>query len=233
MRTFRVVVLCLSVAALLTPAPALALPLQPLDLLPGESYHWFFITRGTMTSTSNDIADYNAFVNAEAALNPDLSGLTWHAVASTESIDARVNAPISGPVYFLDGRRFQDGFLEMWDGSNVGTLVPRIDQFGLDRPVDPLPWVWTGTDVDGTVHAQGLGGAAHNWAGQYTSTFASWIFSSHFSATVEFPLYALSSPIKAQAVPPVPEPAMCALLAIALGSTAFRRRRQRIRSGTR
>jgi hypothetical protein len=36
--------------------------------LPGESYHWMFITRGTIDAGSADIAVYNAFVNAEAPL---------------------------------------------------------------------------------------------------------------------------------------------------------------------
>jgi hypothetical protein len=172
--------LMLTAALLLAPAAAGALPIEPAGLMPGELYHWFFITRGAMDSTSDDIADYNAFVNAQAALNPDLSGLNWRALASTESIDARDNAPISGPVFFLDGRKFQDGFLDMWDGSNVGTLVPEIDQFGLVRAQDPFPWVWTGSDVDGTVQSLGLGGTADNFAGQYTSPFNSWLLWGHF-----------------------------------------------------
>ncbi|MCI0529760.1 MAG: Uma2 family endonuclease, partial [Nitrospira sp.] len=32
----------------------------------------------------------------------NLAGLSWHAIASTEAIDARVNAPVNGPVYLLD-----------------------------------------------------------------------------------------------------------------------------------
>jgi hypothetical protein len=78
------------------------------------------------------------------------------------------------------------------------------------------------------VQAQGLGGAADNRAGEYPSSFASWILSAHFSDTVEFPLYALSGPIKAEAVHPVPEPAICALLGIAFGGMAHRRRRRGI-----
>jgi hypothetical protein len=101
----------------------------------------------------------------------------------------------------------------MWDGSSVGTRVPRIDQFGLDRAQDPFPWVWTGTDVDGTVHGLGLGGASDNFAGEYTSTLATWLLWGHFSANTELPLYALSNPLKA-VTQTVPEPSGLACVGI-------------------
>jgi hypothetical protein len=204
---------------------ARALPMQPDGLAPGESYHWMFITRGTIDSTSADIAVYDAFANAEAALNPDLAGLSWHAIASTETVDARLNAPVNGPVFLLDGARFADDFPDMWDGSNVPfNAVPEIDQFGVVRVPDSAPWVWTGTDHDGTAFGLGLGGQADNWAGRYTSVFPTWLIEVHLGSNTEFPIYALSGPIKAQAVPTVPEPSGMALLGIVLGSLVLRRR---------
>ncbi len=214
----------LPAALLFAPVSARALPMQPDGLAPGESYHWMFITRGTIDALSADIAVYNAFVNAEAALNTGLSGLSWHAIASTEIIDARLNAPVSGPVFLLDGARFADDFPDMWDGSNVPfNAVPEIDQFGVVREPDPLPWVWTGTDHDGT--AQGLGlGVSDPWAGRYTSVFPSWLIEVHLGSNTELPMYALSNALKAQAFPSVAEPSSLVLVAIVVGGLALRGR---------
>jgi hypothetical protein len=214
----------LPLALLFAAAPARALPMQPDGLIPGQSYHWMFITRGAIDAVSADIAVYDAFVSAEAALNPDLAGLSWHAIASTEAADARSNAPVNGPVYLLDGARFADDFPDMWDGSNVPfNAVPEIDQFGVVREPDPAPWVWTGTDPDGTAHGVGLGGS-EPWAGRYTSVFPDWLIEIHMWEGLQAPLYALSSPIKAQAVPSVPEPSTLTLVGILLGGLALRGR---------
>ena len=217
--------LVLPLVLLFTPVPARALPMQPEGLTPGQSYHWMFITRGTIDSNSADIAVYNAFVDAEAALNPDLAGLSWRAIASTEAVDARLNAPVNGPVYLLDGARFTDDFLDMWDGSNIPfNAIPEIDQFGVVRAQDPFPWVWTGTDNDGTAFGLGLGGQADNWAGRYTSVFPAWLIEIHIGDNTQLPLYALSNPLKAQAVPSAPEPSTLTLVGILLGGLALRGR---------
>jgi hypothetical protein len=143
----------LLVALLLASASAHALPLQPPGLAPGETYHWMFITAGKIDSVSADIAVYNNFVTLEAALNPDLAGLGWHAIASTETVDARLNAPVSGKVFLLDQTQFADDFPHMWNGSSKA-FSPSIDQFGAERAMDPFPWVWTGTDSPRSAHQQ-------------------------------------------------------------------------------
>jgi hypothetical protein len=214
----------LPLALLFASVPARAVPMQPDGLAPGETYHWMFLTRGAIDAMSADIAVYNAFVNVEAALNPDLSGLTWRAIASTEAIDARVNAPVHGPVFLLDGSRFADDFLDMWDGSNVpANAIPEIDQFGVVREPDPTPWVWTGTFFDGTVQGLGLGDS-QPWAGRYTSVFPAWLIDVHLSSFSPHPMYALSFPIKAETVPSVAEPSSLTFVALALGGLALRRR---------
>ena len=52
----------------------------PDGLLPGDTYHLAFVTNGTIDGWSTDIAVYNSFVNDEAALHPDLAGVTWSAL---------------------------------------------------------------------------------------------------------------------------------------------------------
>jgi hypothetical protein len=209
--------LAVPVVMLVAAAPARALPIQPAGLAPGESYHWMFVTRGTIDSTSADIGVYNAFVNAEAALNPDLAGLSWHAMASTESVDARINAPVTGPVFLLDTTKFTDNFVTMWDGGGKAAS-PRIDQFGVERPPDGGSdfWVWTGTNHDGTAQGLGLGAQPDNWVGRYTAQFlGDWLIEVHISENSLQPLYALSSPLKAQAVPAVAEPSTLSSAVIA------------------
>ena len=44
----------------------LSLPAFAEGLQPGDAYHLFFVTDGMRDATSTDIADYNAFVRAEA-----------------------------------------------------------------------------------------------------------------------------------------------------------------------
>ena len=52
--------------------------IPPIGLVPGSQYQLIFVTADTRDATSSNIADYNAFVSAEAALNPSLpSGVTW------------------------------------------------------------------------------------------------------------------------------------------------------------
>ena len=92
----------------------------------GDQYRLAFHTLGKHDATSNDPADYNAFVTAEAQLNPALAGSTWFALVSVNldstktqadspKIDAKTNSGtddltggtgIGGagvPVYAMDG----------------------------------------------------------------------------------------------------------------------------------
>jgi hypothetical protein len=92
------------------------------------------------------------------------------------------------------------------------------------REPDPAPWVWTGTSSDGTAQGLGLGGQSDNWAGRYTSVFPAWILKIHMWEGVQAPLYALSNPLKAEAVPSVPEPSALTLVGILLGGLALRGR---------
>ena len=117
-------------AAVLVAMGALAARAQellPKGLEPGDMYHLIFVTEGKRDPSSADIADYNAFVQAEAtrpgALTEE-SGIDWFAIGSTATVNARDNAVVAGPVYLLDGlTKVDDGFEDMWDDS-------------LDAPID-------------------------------------------------------------------------------------------------
>jgi hypothetical protein len=216
---------------LLPSAPAVAGPYLPPGLVLGELYQLMFVTQGERDASSFGIDAYNTFVNAEAALNPALTGtdvgLKWFAIASTIDAHAKDNAAVSAPVYLLNGQRFADGFADMWDGIGQG-VSPNIDQFGTMRSSLEHA-VWTGTDTDGTADVLGLHPLTTLIrAGDYEATTTAWILSSQtFVNSDSFPLYALSQPIKAAAPPSVPEPARALLLAAGTaGLLRLRRRRE-------
>ena len=67
--------------------------LLPPDLAPGQTFQVAFVTTGSVDAISNDISVYNNFVaDAAAAAGLDVingQAVTWHAIMSTTSIDAR------------------------------------------------------------------------------------------------------------------------------------------------
>ena len=56
---------------------------SPIGLAPGEKYQLVFATADTIAGTYGTEEPYNAFVTAEAALNPLLPAATWTAITST------------------------------------------------------------------------------------------------------------------------------------------------------
>jgi hypothetical protein len=110
--------------------PTSGVVLVPSDLRLGDTYHLAFVTSKTLSARSADASTYNKFVQSladDAGIGNSL-GLTWHAVASTSTIDARDNAPITGPVYDLRGYRLADGASDMWD--NFLPIPFNIDEHG-------------------------------------------------------------------------------------------------------
>ena len=78
----------------------------PPGLKPGDTYHLAFVTTGTTNALSPYVDTYNSFVTQQASLPGAVTqgyGVNWYAIASTPTVDARDNVPISGPVYLLNG----------------------------------------------------------------------------------------------------------------------------------
>ncbi len=71
----------------------------PPGLSPGDTYRLVFFTGDTTTATSTNIADYNAFVTAEADSVVALAdlGAIWTVLASTESVNVRTKLPAVFP----------------------------------------------------------------------------------------------------------------------------------------
>jgi hypothetical protein len=122
--------------------------IKPVDLNPGDQYQLIFVTERTLDATSSEIADYNAFVTQEATRSAGLpSNVTWKAIASTPSINAKDNAVTFDniPIYNTHGERIASGKSDLWDGAIQNAI--KYDQF-----VTTLGdiFVWTGSNPDGT-----------------------------------------------------------------------------------
>src|SRR6056297_2312099 len=96
---------------------------QSADLNPGDQYRLVFTTSTTTNATSTDIADYNNHVNSAANATGSLIkdwGLTWSAIASTETVNARLNTSTftttpNIPIYLVDGTKIADDYGDFWD----------------------------------------------------------------------------------------------------------------------
>ncbi len=196
--------------------------IPPIGLAPGSQYQLVFITADTRNATSSNIADYNAFVTAEAALNPALPSTSWHAIASTPTVDADVNAPVSNlPIYNTQG-------IEVMPTSSTFTLYTTsflnapilYDQFG---QVPAQPDAWSGTVLGRRVNGATLGSSFVTY-GMSADINEFWLGSiDETTRSSNLGLYALSGPITF-----VPEPSTLALAAlgfITLAAWRLRRRR--------
>ncbi|GBL15072.1 hypothetical protein MTo_02382 [Microcystis aeruginosa NIES-1211] len=207
-----------------------ALVVVPTDLLPGAQYRLVFVTAGTRDAASLDIGPYNTFVTNQAtggtpgidtaldtALNGagfDLNTITWKAIGSTESIDARDNTgtnPSSTgvPIYLIDGNRVANNNADFWDGS----LQHRINLQPNDVTTS-ADFVWTGSSSNGTGYdSSQLGGLYSQYVvvGRADQTTNQWITYSSPDYFSNYRLYAMSSmltvPGNQPAPVPVPEPA--------------------------
>ncbi|MCX6880122.1 MAG: hypothetical protein NTW21_40905 [Verrucomicrobia bacterium] len=120
----------------------------------GDTYQLVFVTSTTRGSADRTIDPYNAFVNAAAASStlPGIPNIMWHAIGTAFSdaatAPARVNAPVTGPVYLVDGTTLvAAGFADLWDGSIANGI--NLNQSGAT--------VAAGTQVlTGTGQASGL-----------------------------------------------------------------------------
>ena len=122
-------------------AVSLAVPITvPTDLNPGDPYVLAFVSSTVRDGTSSNIGDYNNFVQglADTAGIGQAQGLTWKAIASTATVDARDNVGNFGnvPVYLLDGTTvIADSFSDLW--ARVWISTKRVwyrgsEMFGRD-----------------------------------------------------------------------------------------------------
>lgn len=187
-------------ATLTTASGALAQGFSlPSDLQPGDQYRVLFVTASKRDSSSTDIADYNAFVSADAAANPALAALstTWTAVASTATVEARDNtntdpspAGSTGvPIYRPDGTRLADDYDHLWNANSVPLYANPSDE----PPGATSDGIWTGSYFDGL--SQGLRplGTAAPILGRPWTSDRQWCYAFAVSNTLNARFYGMSA----------------------------------------
>ena len=202
---------CAAFALPITHSMATVVP--PVGLAPGSQYQLIFVTADTSTGTSTDIATYNAFVRNEAALNPSLpSGVTWDAVASTGTVNAKDNAP-SGelPIYNTAGLEVAES--NLYSLSLVNPIG--YDQYGNLAP--QFAKAFTGSDTSGVPVAGEewyLGSPQQAASYGFAGSVIAWanLAGNAVESDSDLSLYALSTAITV----PTPEPATITLLGSAL-----------------
>ena len=125
----------------------------PTDLNPGDSYYVVFVTSDFYTANLGGIAGADATVQglADAAGIGASMGVTWRALLSDSTIDARSRFDPNAPIYRMDGSRIANDGSDFWDGSLISGLPTgdgvRFDEFGTEPGGSSR--VWTGTTTAG------------------------------------------------------------------------------------
>ena len=198
-------------------------------LNPGDQYRIAFLSTGTITGESADIATYNAFVQG-LATTAGLGG-TWNIIGSTATVDARDNTGtnptldgIGVPVFLMDGTSlYAADNADLWNGGN--SIYLDIDENG-DQVTSNVDRIIAGTMNDGTAHSwQFLGSIGDGGTqppkvqtGRADVNPNGWIQNFNVKTTDSKRVYALSDTLTA-----VPEPAT--MLLLGLGGLVLRRRR--------
>ena len=219
--------------AVIALAPLLVLPslghaapiTVPTSLLPGQQYRLAFVTAGTRDATSSSIADYDAFVTAEANTEVALSSISWQVLGSTAAVSARDHtgtAPANYPgvpIFLLNDVKLVDDYADLWDGSVDTPLA--INQHGADHREH---MVWTGTYYTGVGLPQALGqfstitGSTGSIGGQLFGP--AWIYGGDRQYGLNLYYYAMSEVLSV----PVPEPRPTALLTLDFAALLLLRR---------
>lgn len=199
----------------------------------GDNYRLVFVTSGTRDATSTDIGDYNAFAQSAADNSSlGLGGATWNVVASTETVNARVNTSTQGnageAIYLVDGTtKIANNYQDFWNGHDVATEQINMDE---NATLVAGQQVLTGTQSNGVT-------VADRWLGTTTisnnqlrvtigrtdaNNSGRWAQQFNVPPTASRAFYALSDTLT---VREIPEPATATLALLGLGGLMMRRRR--------
>ena len=178
---------------------------NPITGLPwniGDHYQLVFVTSTTKSNAETTMPAYNTFVNSVAATStlPGVKFARWYAIGTARddatTNPARVNAPVSYPVYLVDGNTMvATGYADMWDGSIANGI--NLNQNG--ATVAAGTQVWTGSNISGT--GQKTFYNDYSQYGRVGDVNAGWINYGDTSPGSKV-MYALSEPLTVSVAPP-------------------------------
>ena len=138
-------------------------PLTPDGLTAGDTFRLLFLT-AVHAPTSSDIADYNAYAQAQAGADdahPAIQSyrLGFRVVGSTADTDARDNTATTytasekgPPIYWLGGSKVADDYEDFYDETWDDEANPTQS----DGTAASDDWAWTGSGHDGTEELSGM-----------------------------------------------------------------------------
>ena len=155
-------------------------------------YRLIFFTEEHTPAASTNIASYNAFVTYKAAEVPKLNsitGVTWRAIVSTKTVDARDNTetnPLnpnhkSFPIYNLNGIRVSDDNIDLWSSHVLDDILTNDWGSRIYPNGDTQAHIMTGTQLNGTKDGENYVGqdfperGDHNVARSFNWPEGSWI----------------------------------------------------------
>ena len=157
--------------------------LRPSEVPVGGEFRLLFVTNSMRDATSADIADYDAFVQAEANSQDAHADIQQHSerfrvIGSTSVVAARDHigaAPEDGPgvpIYWLNGKRiartYQQFFSGQWDAYSA--TQPSGDKFS--KLARTYLRIATGTVTDGTIAPRRMLGTTHTVGGKRRVAYA-------------------------------------------------------------
>lgn len=231
----RIVLLIVSLVFCAVAGTAAAVPVDlstPSGLNPGATFRFLFVTKGTTNATSSTIADYDTFVNGQAA-GAVYGGTTvnWKAIGSTDSVNARDHVGGYGssvPIYLPSGTKIANdlttGTGGLWSGSLLAAPSGYID----GTTFDLFPLLFTGSESNGLAATQYfLGANAAKYGVPFVST-AAWLSATGtYGNTSPLRMYGISDTLTvAAAVPEIDPAGMGSVLALVIGGVGLLERRR-------
>ena len=232
-RTPRISIIVAAITLALWGSPRLEAGIvinTPAGLNPGDTFRIAFVTDAATNGLSNNIGNYNSFVNADATAEAgggsvlyNGNPLSFKAIGSTPAVSAIANIGQSGaPVYLVSGSEVASSDLTTTGGLWSASLLAPIGEDLQGNVFSTEEAIFTGTLTSGASSTSPLGTATPIFGvSGYTNFY--WIDNFGSDARVPLQMYAISQPLTV----PAPEPSTIVLATLAgFGAIAYYARRR-------